>query len=88
MDYLKKIYINKILIVWMNFMLQVLLECSGEQNHGQELGKLLSTLSERGIEETSVLLLLKETENSSASTAGILSKCDSVGNKSHTHSEY
>lgn len=48
---------------------QVLLECSGEQNHGQVLRKLLSTLAERGIEETSVLLLLKEVEDSSTDSA-------------------
>ncbi|XP_060766980.1 zinc finger and BTB domain-containing protein 40 isoform X2 [Neoarius graeffei] len=48
---------------------QVLLECSGEQNHGQALRKLLSTLTERGIKETSVLLLLKEVEDSSTNTA-------------------
>ncbi|KAB5536820.1 hypothetical protein PHYPO_G00111720 [Pangasianodon hypophthalmus] len=48
---------------------QVLLECSGEQNQEQVLRKLVRTLTERGIEETSVLLLLKEAEDSSTNTA-------------------
>lgn len=61
--------------LWTNSTLQVLLECSGEQNHGQVLRKLQSTLAERGIEEMSVLLLLKEVEDSSMDSAGILSKC-------------
>ncbi|XP_046731245.1 LOW QUALITY PROTEIN: zinc finger and BTB domain-containing protein 40 [Silurus meridionalis] len=39
---------------------QVLLECSGEESHGQVLKKLMSVLAERGIEQTSVLRLLKE----------------------------
>lgn len=76
-----------ILNLWMNFMLQVLLECSGEQNHGQALRKLLSTLTERGIKETSVLLLLKEVEDSSTNTAGILLKCDRVGKLLHTRTD-
>lgn len=57
----------------MNSKLQVLLECSGEQNHGQEQRKLLNTLTERGIEEKSVLLLLKEAEDSGTTPAGTLS---------------
>ncbi|XP_058228833.1 zinc finger and BTB domain-containing protein 40 isoform X4 [Hemibagrus wyckioides] len=48
---------------------QVLLESSAEQNHGQVLRKLLSTLTERGIEEKSVLLLLKEAEDYSTNNA-------------------
>lgn len=60
----------------MNYAFQVLLECSNKQNYGQVLRKLLSMLTKRGIEEASILLLLKETEESSTHTAGILSKHD------------
>lgn len=83
----------------MSFLLQVLLECGGGQNPGPGLRKLMSSLAERGIEETSVLLLMKEAEDSRASTAGVLHQCDSVGNvcfsltharihtRTHTHTE-
>lgn len=76
---------NKNLTVGVNSILQVLLESSAEQNHGQVLRKLLSVLTERGIEEKSVLqLLLKEAEDNSTNNAGILSECDIVG---HTQRE-
>ncbi|KAF5902744.1 zinc finger and BTB domain-containing protein 40 isoform X1, partial [Clarias magur] len=42
---------------------QILLECSREQADGSALRKLLSTLTERGVDETSVLVLLKEADN-------------------------
>ncbi|XP_053339538.1 zinc finger and BTB domain-containing protein 40 isoform X2 [Clarias gariepinus] len=41
---------------------QILLECSREQDDGPVLRKLLSMLTDRGVDETSVLLLLKEAD--------------------------
>ncbi|KAI4880990.1 hypothetical protein NFI96_012555 [Prochilodus magdalenae] len=44
---------------------EVLLECSGELRHGQVVKRLLSVLSESGLEESSLLKLLEEARKTS-----------------------